>query len=201
MPWQPNAHVSLPQCTYCPLHGVWLPSAEVRVCLAAELRGLCQSGASFPFCQWLLSVHLLFNSLTAKHMVCYLPVTHMIFYKNDHPNIDQQRRKRSKEMNSDISGNEIWISRKWNCRRWSWECWLPLLFWRQMCLRGTWCWKLTHIAERSGWDEQEDCPTRSYGKNVTLKAIVNRCFTTLEWSERFQINITNKAVKHCSDYF
>lgn len=27
--------------------------------------------------------------------------------------------------------------------------------------------ELTHIAERSSWDEQEDCPRQSYGKNLT----------------------------------
>jgi hypothetical protein len=27
-----------------------------------------------------------------------------------------------------------------------------------------------HIAKRSGWDEQEDGPRQSYGKNLTLQA-------------------------------
>lgn len=30
---------------------------------------------------------------------------------------------------------------------------------------------LTHIAERSSWDEQEDGPRQSYGKNLTLKTV------------------------------
>lgn len=50
------------------------------------------------------------------------------------PNIDQQRWKRGKDTNSDLSGSEIWISHKWNCgcHRWSWECWLPLLSLRRV---------------------------------------------------------------------
>ena len=32
-------------------------------------------------------------------------------------------------------------------------------------------WKLTHIAERSSWDEQEDGPRQTYGKNLILKTV------------------------------
>lgn len=31
---------------------------------------------------------------------------------------------------------------------------------------------LTHIAEGSSWDEQEDGPRQSYGKNLTLKTVL-----------------------------
>lgn len=95
-------------------------------------------------------------------MVCYLPVTHMIFYKSDRQTLI------GKDMNSDLSGSEIWISRKWNCgcHRWSWECWLPLLSWRHVHQRNL-VRELTHLAERSNWDEQEECPKQSYGKNLT----------------------------------
>jgi hypothetical protein len=30
-------------------------------------------------------------------------------------------------------------------------------------------WKLTHIAERSSWDEQEDSPRQTYGKKLNIK--------------------------------
>lgn len=108
----------------------------------------------------------------------------------------QQRRKCSKEVSSGRSGSKfgsvvngiVEASLLTGLL-------IPLLFWGQMCIRGTWWWKVTHISEESGSDEQEDCARKVMVKTSHSRLfIVNRYFTTLNHQKGFYLMSTKQAI-------